>query len=52
VIKKSEIELARGLVEQDAIDRKIIEPPFLVESDTLVGRKEGQFRVIAAKVLL
>ncbi|KAH7435895.1 hypothetical protein KP509_06G082900 [Ceratopteris richardii] len=45
-VQESDIELARGLVEQDRTERKIVELPFLVESDTLEEREEGRYRTI------
>ncbi|KAI5057283.1 hypothetical protein GOP47_0027298 [Adiantum capillus-veneris] len=48
-VQESDIELARGLVEQDKMDKKIVELPHLIESDTLEGREEGRYRTISAK---
>jgi len=48
-VESSDIEMARGLVEQDKKHQKILELPHLVESDTLDGRIEGKFRVITTK---
>ncbi|KAJ7541780.1 hypothetical protein O6H91_10G076100 [Diphasiastrum complanatum] len=45
-VEDSEIELARGLVQQDKEESKILELPHLVESDTLKGRIDGQYRTI------
>lgn len=50
MFQSSDIEMARGLVEQDKKHQKILELPHLVESDTLDGRIEGKFRVITTKV--
>ncbi|KAH7293453.1 hypothetical protein KP509_28G026300 [Ceratopteris richardii] len=48
-VQESDIELAKGLVEQDKTEKKIVELTHLIESDTLEGRKDGQFRVISIK---
>ncbi len=40
----SDIEAARDLVRQDQMDKKIVELPMVVESDTMEGRVEGKFR--------
>ncbi|KAJ7542632.1 hypothetical protein O6H91_09G004100 [Diphasiastrum complanatum] len=48
-VEESGIELARALVEQDKIDKKIIELPYLVESDTLERAQEGQHRTVFLK---
>lgn len=37
---------ARDLVEMDRKDNKIVELPFIVESDTLEGRQEGKYRTV------
>jgi hypothetical protein len=50
LMQDSDIELARGLVEQDKTDQKIVELPLLVETETLEGRFEGCFRTINTKV--
>ncbi len=39
--------LARELVEKDRVQRKIVELPFVVESDTMAGRTEGKYRTIS-----
>jgi phosphoglycerate kinase len=41
--------LARELVEKDAARRKIVELPYVVESDTMEGRIEGRFRTISIR---
>lgn len=48
-IEESDIELANVLVEQDKVENKILELPSLVETDTLSGRYEGQYRTINTK---
>jgi phosphoglycerate kinase len=48
-VEESDIELARGLVEQDKVEKKIVELPMLVETDTLAGRFEGRYRTINVK---
>ncbi|GAQ84339.1 phosphoglycerate kinase [Klebsormidium nitens] len=46
-VDDSDVELAKGLVKQDEQAKKLVELPYLVESDTLDGRKEGQYRTIS-----
>jgi phosphoglycerate kinase len=41
--------LAQDLVEKDRVQRKIVEFPFVVESDTTEGRIEGRHRTISFK---
>ncbi len=48
-VEDSDIELANELVEQDKTHNKILEMQVLVETDTLDGRFEGQFRTIDIK---
>eukprot|EP00249_Psilotum_nudum_P011147 c22990_g1_i1 orf=272-1486(+) len=48
-VEESDIELAKGLVDQDKLHKKIVELPFLIESDTLDGRIEGRYRKISSK---
>ena len=43
-VAESDIKAARDLVRQDEQDKKIVELPILVESDTLEGRIEGKYR--------
>ena len=49
-MQESDIALAKDLVEQDRTEKKILELPYLVESETLEGRIEGKFRTIHLKV--
>ncbi len=42
-----DIRLAAGLVEQDREKQKIVELPFIVESDTTDGRIEGKYRTLS-----
>ncbi len=44
-----DIRLARELVEKDRTQKKIVELPRIVESDTLEGRVEGRYRTISVK---
>jgi phosphoglycerate kinase len=44
-VSDSDIEAAKVLVHQDAQARKVVELPYVVESDTLAGRLPGQYRV-------
>jgi phosphoglycerate kinase len=41
--------LAKELVEKDHVQRKIVELPFVVESDTMDGRIEGKYRTISLR---
>lgn len=44
-VSQDDIKAARELVDQDRQNKKIVELPFVVESDTLEGRVDGKFRV-------
>jgi phosphoglycerate kinase len=44
-----DIKLAQELVEKDRTQKKIVELPSIVESDTLEGRREGSYRTISVK---
>jgi phosphoglycerate kinase len=44
-----DIKLAKELVEKDWTQKKIVELPAIVESDTLEGRIEGSYRTISVK---
>jgi len=46
-VDEADVELAKALVEQDKVEKKLVELPFLVESDTLEGKVEGRFRTIS-----
>jgi phosphoglycerate kinase len=48
-VSESDIEAAKDLVKKDAINKKIVELPYIVESDTLEGRIEGEFRTISIR---
>lgn len=48
-IPEKDVFLAKDLVEKDKANRKIIELPYIVESDTLEGKIEGKYRTIAIK---
>jgi phosphoglycerate kinase len=43
--------LARDLVEKDKVQNKIVEFPFIIESDVLEGRFEGKHRTISVQDL-
>jgi len=45
-IQEKDIIAARDLVEKDRANKKIIELPYIVESDTIEGRIEGKYRTI------
>ena len=44
-----DIALARELVEKDKTQKKIVELPHIVESDTIEGKIEGKYRTISTK---
>lgn len=48
-VSESDIKAAQDLVEKDREQRKIVELPYVIESDTLEGRKEGTFRTVSVK---
>lgn len=48
-IPEKDIVAAKDLVEKDTINKKIIELPFIVESDTLEGRIKEKHRTISTK---
>jgi len=48
-IQEKDITAAKDLVEKDNINKKIIELPYIVESDTMEGRIEGKYRTISIK---
>ncbi len=50
-VPEKDVFLAKDLVEKDKANRKIIELPYIVESDTLEGKLEGKYRTIATKDL-
>ncbi len=48
-VSDKDITAARDLVEKDRANTKIVELPYLVESDTLEGRVEGKYRSLSIK---
>lgn len=48
-IPEKDIALAKDLVEKDRVNKKIIELPYIIESDTMEGRIEGKYRTISTK---
>src|SRR4030065_1118741 len=48
-VQEKDIFLAKELVEKDKANRKIIELPYIVESDTIEGRIEGKYRTITIR---
>jgi phosphoglycerate kinase len=44
-VSEDDITAAKDLVRQDQQNKKIVELPVVVESDTLEGRVDGQFRI-------
>ena len=45
-VSEKDVEAAKALVALDAQQKKIVELPLVVESDTLEGRLEGRFRTL------
>jgi len=45
-IPEQDITSAKDLVEKDQVKKKIIELPYIIESDTLEGKIEGKYRTI------
>lgn len=48
-VSGNDITAAQDLVEKDRTNLKIVELPYLVESDTLEGKVEGKYRTINIK---
>jgi phosphoglycerate kinase len=48
-VSDEDVSLARELVEKDRVFKKIVELPFVVESDTLDGCIEGKYRTISVR---
>ncbi|MBI3592015.1 MAG: phosphoglycerate kinase [Nitrospirae bacterium] len=48
-VSDKDIEAAKDLVEKDRKNRKIIELPYVVESDTIEGRMEGKYRTLSVR---
>ncbi len=48
-VSEEDIALAEELVEKDKKYSKIVELPYIVESDTLEGRIEGKYRTISIR---
>jgi phosphoglycerate kinase len=48
-VHEEDIRLAEALVERDRVFGKIVELPYIVESDTLEGRKEGIYRTLSVR---
>ncbi|MCL4474908.1 MAG: phosphoglycerate kinase [Nitrospirae bacterium] len=48
-VTEEDINLAKELVEKDAASKKVVELPFVVESDTMDGRMEGKYRTISIR---
>ena len=46
-VSDDDIKLAKELVEKDRSDNKIVELPYIVESDILEERIEGRYRTIS-----
>jgi phosphoglycerate kinase len=50
-ISEDDIRAAQELVNTDKAEQKIIELPYIVESDTMEGRIEGKYRTLSLKDL-
>jgi phosphoglycerate kinase len=50
-IQEKDIIAAKDLVEKDRANKKIIELPYIVESDTIEGRIEGKYRTTSIRDL-
>jgi phosphoglycerate kinase len=48
-VGETDIEKAKDMVSMDRDEHKIIELPFVVESDTLEGKIKGKYRTLAVK---
>ncbi|MBA4373218.1 MAG: phosphoglycerate kinase [Thermodesulfovibrio sp.] len=48
-VSEEDIKLAQDLVERDRTQKKIVELPFVVESDVMEGRLEGKYRTISVR---
>jgi phosphoglycerate kinase len=48
-VTEADIKLARDLVEKDRTQNKIVELPYIVESDILEERVEGKYRTISIR---
>jgi phosphoglycerate kinase len=50
-VSEKDVAAAKSLVDLDAREKKIVELPLLVESDTMEGRLEGRFRTLDLRAL-
>jgi len=48
-VSDNDVKLAKELVAKDRLDNKIVELPYIVESDRLEGRIEGGYRTISTR---
>lgn len=48
-VSESDIEAAKEMVELDKREKKIVELPYIIESDTLEGKIKGRYRTISLK---
>jgi phosphoglycerate kinase len=46
-VTDEDVALAQELVDKDRVQKKVVELPFVVESDTIDGRIEGKYRTIS-----
>lgn len=51
-VSEEDRNLAMGLLELDKKDNKILELPYLVESDTLEGKIEGKYRTVETEAFV
>nr|HID58068.1 phosphoglycerate kinase [Desulfobacterales bacterium] len=51
-VSDEDVEAARGLVRRDRGIGKIVELPYIVESDTMEGKIEGRYRTLSVKDLV
>lgn len=48
-VPDEDIGLAKELVEKDNINKKIVELPYVIESDTAEGRVDGKYRTVSIR---
>lgn len=48
-VSESDVAAAKDLIEKDRVNQKIVEMPYIVESDILEERTEGRYRTISIK---
>jgi phosphoglycerate kinase len=50
-VRKSDVEKAKDLVNKDRDNHKIVELPYIIESDTLEGKFDGKYRTLSVRNL-